>query len=777
MPLTSTRWLLAPLLALALVGLFAPTVLAGGGPENVLLIVDPSSQESLHVANHYRSARGIPEQNVVYMAPGNEDFERFAAFQVPALYGALRSRRIEDHIDYVVVAPGNTFYVPAAGLVDNVTGGSEEAAPRRFSISSAYTLAPIADRILEGAYRASSRNQFYGTRNAAVAFDAGASYNAGEPSTSPTAERYFIGFLLGYTGERGNSVQDLIAMIDRSVEADGRMPDGTFYYMETDDIRSIPRDPHFAAATAAISAAGGSAEVIYKVDDVVQLLPRGRHDVLGVMTGHAAPGVVQADMTLLPGSYGDHLTSFAATFDVGGQEKLSRWVAKGASGSMGTVEEPYVYGEGITGKFPHPRLFVWYRQGMSLGESLFRSHQWLPFQGLFYGDPITRPFAQPPVVDIPDFPTGPVSGTVAIRPEALTSGIDRRVASYELLIDGERHGGAAPGTALEIYTDRLPDGAHDVRVLAYDDSPTRDQGRWVGTLVVDNAGRQVALHAEPLRGDLATSFAVEVAAVGAISPYEVQLLHAGRVVAAARGDSARFAIPAHLLGAGISELRAVALYEDGRPATSLPVALAIRDEGAPTQQPGAPAVHGYTAFLWGDEARLVDLPAIGSGPITRQVVRAPERASLRSHAGAFLLDPEPGANGPDALSFVATTNGVTSTEATIELFYCAPLQVRRPPSSVEACLGDAVTLSVDASGAQLGYRWYRDDRPIAGTTGPELEIASLAAGDLGAYTVVVTSWCGNRRAEADTTAAARVTLAPSDRCRPRALLPWAGAGG
>ena len=40
---------------------------AGGGPENVVLVVNARSWASLTVANHYAAARRIPPGNVVYL--------------------------------------------------------------------------------------------------------------------------------------------------------------------------------------------------------------------------------------------------------------------------------------------------------------------------------------------------------------------------------------------------------------------------------------------------------------------------------------------------------------------------------------------------------------------------------------------------------------------------------------------------------------------------------------------------------------------------------------
>ncbi len=53
-----------------------------------------------------------------------------------------------------------------------------------------------------------------------------------------------------------------------------------------------------------------------------------------------------------------------------------------------------------------------------------------------------------------------------------------------------------------------------------------------------------------------------------------------------------------------------------------------------------------------------------------------------------------------------------------------------------------MTLSVEAKGAQLSYQWFKNDVSITGATGATLDFPQLAAGDAGAYHVVVTNPAG-----------------------------------
>ena len=79
--------------------------LAGGGPENVLVVVNERSWSSLKIANHYIHLRAIPPQNVVYI-PWTLDNERIdAATMREKLLGPVLAeidrRRLADHIDTI----------------------------------------------------------------------------------------------------------------------------------------------------------------------------------------------------------------------------------------------------------------------------------------------------------------------------------------------------------------------------------------------------------------------------------------------------------------------------------------------------------------------------------------------------------------------------------------------------------------------------------------------------------------------------------------------------
>jgi len=634
---------------------------AGGTPENALLIIDPSRPDAMYVGNYYRNVRRIPERNVLYFDPGAPDYVAFAANNLPAVSGTLANQRIEDHIDYIILAPPGTFFMSDAGLVRHDSCFEVT----RISVSSAYATAFWAPDLLDG-MRFDVDNGYYRNGNAARYFSSSIAYLMGGPSDDPAARRYYLAFTLGYTGERGNTPAELIDMIDRSVAADGARPlaTSTFYFMRTTDMaRSSPRDGWYQTVADRINNEGGQAEVLDAV------LPDGRHDCQGIMTGWPNPPIDTADMTILPGAICDHLTSFAARFDSSSQTKLSRWIARGASGSHGTVEEPCNY----SGKFPHARMHLYYFRGLSLGEAMFRSLAFFPFQGLMYGDPLTRPFAFLPSVDVPDAPGDTVSGTITLTPGASTPDPAANIAGLDLLVDGVLHSSIAPGGQFTLNTAALPDGWHDLRVLAYDDTLIRSVGRWLGSLISDNRGRSTTLTVSPSSGDWTTAFDVDLAASGA-DVVEVRLVQNGRVIAAAPGALASLAVYGLTLGAGPVEVQAETLYADGERVRSAPQALSVAfGGGTPSGQP--PVAFSYVKRVLADQPFVVELPATFDDSATSLsyfVLTLPSQATVVPNREPYrLMFPASGATGTDTFTFRVDSAAGSSNVATVTLVYTA----------------------------------------------------------------------------------------------------------
>lgn len=684
---------------LAALGGLSAVALAGGSPENAVLIVDPTNAESMRVANHYRKQRDVPDANVIFLAPTTATYQQFSGATLDAFLGALGQLGIADHADYVILPSGGSFYTQANGLL------SDSCSPvHRFSATAPFALANQKAQILAGS-DTTTPNGYYRGQDDARAFDSSIGWASGVPNAS--GQRYFIAAMLGYTGPLGNTLPEVLAMIDRSVAVDGTRPPGTYFFMQTTDFaRSSPRHGFYPGAVASIAGFGGSAQHLFAD------LPIGQMSCLGIMTGLAAPDVDNASLGLVPGSFADHLTSYAATFDTSSQTKMSRWIAKGASGTSGAVEEPCNY----PGKFPHARLHVFYQQGLSLGEAWFRSLGYAPFQTLFVGDPLTRPFAYLPSVSLPGAPTSPVSGTIALAPSATTAHPTAQITGFELLVDGRSRSTCGPAGHFALETTTLADGWHEMRVLAWDYTLVKSTGRWIGSLQVDNHGRSASLGAVNSSGDLTTRFDFNASAAGA-SVQEMRLVQGSRVVAATSSSPATLSVFGRNLGAGAVRLQLEAQFTDGLLARSAPVEVSIAAT-AGTPSGALPVAHGYTKGVLASQAAIVELPTSFDDDLASAswtLLSNPTQAAVIGGSGPYrIVKPNAGASGADSMTFRVTTPSGQSSVATVTLAYDNPFTCPQPtnfcvsaPNSASsgAVMGFAGTTSIGANDFQL-YAYF-----------------------------------------------------------------------
>lgn len=641
---------------------------AGGSGENIIIIADPLNAESMYVANYYREARGVPAENVLYFSPGADDYGSFVAWNLTALQTLIDERGIGSQADYIVLMPGSPFYVSASGLVND---GCSPV--NRFSISGAYTTAFVADEVL-GGVNSNFSNRYSRNTFTMQRFDSELAYLAGSPSNDPNARRYYISALLGYTGERGNTLQEILDNIDRSVAADFTRPVGTFYFCETSDqARSSPRHNTFDNVIDQIELQGGAGSHEFRQ------MPRNRHDILCVLTGAGVLDIAGANMTILPGAYADHLTSFGAMFDNSDQTKISEWIRKGATASLGTVEEPCNY----PGKFTHARSMAYYHQGASMGESVFRALNFTPFQGLLYGDPLCRPHDFPVTVTVQDPPAGPVSGEVEITPSGQTDKFGTFVFDFEVAVDNRRVASDFV-LPLRVDTTALEDGWHDLRVFGFDSSAVNSMGVWRGELVVNNLGRTAELgNVSATSGDLSTTFVFEASSLAGGrggAPVEIRLVQHGRVLASSPGCSATLSVAGAQLGAGMSSVHAEALFADGMRVRSAPVEIDVDyDNGTPTGT--APQVSGGTVWVGDAESAFVTLPYTfdnaGEAPAF-EILDAPAQATVEPGPdGPYrLVTPAPDAAGFDVMTYRATASSGQSAVGRIVLVYDrSPLDV------------------------------------------------------------------------------------------------------
>ncbi|MGD9722125.1 MAG: hypothetical protein AB7O59_12215 [Pirellulales bacterium] len=549
-----TRWLCtAALAALAGLALVPRAAQAGGGPENVFLVVNSASWASQTVANQFIALRKIPPANVFYINwLGGTDSIDGETFRTQILVPTLRTveqRGMMSQIDYVIYSSDFPYGVDlgrdfsAARLVDQARPGCSinsatyfwhlvlSKNPLMMDFHANHYMRGAEGRAVDVPTR--EFRSWYGWGNAGELIEAG-----GQP--------YMLSTMLGMTSGRGNSVSEVISYLRRSAAADGTRPKGTIYFCLTEDDRVKPRAPQFNTAVSELAKLGVAATIVRSA------MPSGRNDVMGLTSGVADFSWQRTGNTILPGAICENLTSYGGILaESREQTPLTEFLRYGAAGSCGTVIEPYAMKE----KFPSPLVHVHYARGSTLAEAFYQS-VFAPAQLLIVGDPLCRPWAQIPKVQVAGLPAdGKVSGTVVFEPKATSPGgaaIDR----FELFVDGRRVAGTHAGGTLEWDTAVEADGYHDLRVVAIEAGPIATQGRAILPVTVNNHNHTMQVSAEPA-GKIAwgETLKVKMAAPGMT---DLLLVNNARVIANLKGESGEFSIDPRLFGLGPIELQAVA---------------------------------------------------------------------------------------------------------------------------------------------------------------------------------------------------------------------------
>jgi uncharacterized protein (TIGR03790 family) len=550
---------------------------AGGGPENVLLLVNSRSENSKTIANHYIELRKIPPQNVLYLDwPGSQHVTRGTYFRkrilMPAL-DAIESRRLNAQVDYLIYS---TDFPSRVDLTNLFPG---ETLPKGYdgvaSLTGATFLAPYI--VGNSPAVAALQTNWYMpgsiSQNIAACQDVTNVPSRGfraiylwDQQTNRTndqkvGQRYLLSTMLGVTYGRGNTVDEIISYLTRAVQADGKRPTGTIYFMANNDKRSKPRDACFAAVAAEINKRG--------VRAVVQqgTIPQGAKDVMGLMAGVAGFDWRASGSVILPGAICDHFTSFGGDMSAdASQTPLSEFLRNGAAGASGTVKEPHA----IQAKFPLATLHLHYVRGCSLAESFYQSVRG-PFQLLIVGEPLCQPWARFPTMTVNGVKANQeVRGTLSVTAAGASGGPAVRV--IDLFVDGRLTARTAPGNALNLDTTKLSDGYHELRFVGVAAGAIETQGRLIVPIMVNNHGAKLEFTlASNSTPDISGTVRVSVRQPGAEG---IEIRQNSREVGRVKGESGDIEIPAATLGRGPVFLQA---FSEGKsPAASVPVRIAIQ---------------------------------------------------------------------------------------------------------------------------------------------------------------------------------------------------------
>lgn len=539
------------------------------GPHEVLLLVNPASPESRTIANRYIELRGIPEENVVFLAPPASACRPEATIS-PREFSATIWNPAQETMRRRGLSPHIRAWVFSAGF------------PSRISTSPAISIQgavfarnelPPADMVMTGLYRSVLFRGPVGENAMAaetVSFENAASalgWNMPMPAMA-----------LAWTGARGLTLEESLSVLDRGVAADATRPTGPVYLLRGPDVRARCRAWQFEAAAAEFQRAGGSVRITDR-------FPENAQGVMGLMAGvsEAAPSSV-AGWT--PGAYADHLTSLAAEWQVPKQTKLTEWLRAGASCSAGTVTEPYA----LWPKFPHARIYAHLAAGATMLEALTESVA-SPMQLFAVGDPLSRPWGIKA--------TGAevqIAGPDAIRGAAVftaevPAGFNAK--KWMFLLDG-RMVKTSPDAAVELSTSGLSAGFHQLRAVAYSEGGMCQQLWGERTVRVESVpGRTVELRRVENSAAHAAHRPLSFSAKADAAATAVALFHLGQKIVETAGPEAHWTLLPSVLGEGTVAVQAVALYADGTMVRGEPLRFRVaRSPQTPVfrvaQEPSAP---------------------------------------------------------------------------------------------------------------------------------------------------------------------------------------------
>jgi hypothetical protein len=590
---------------LVLWGLGTSVARAGGGPENVLLVINPDSPDSLAVANHYLASRHIPPGNTLYLpwdpkaeTTDIETFRRKILLPVLQAAGVMRPSR---QIDYVVYSCDFPWGIRLEQDVQKLTKPPEESPSDKHpqaegkekdpeegqkktvwpkfltQVGSLNGLTYLWQPVMAAPGGYFERHSNWYARPATgepptgtLAFSSTARFGRSGEALASGGRSYMLSMMLGVTSGRGNSRQEVLDGLKRSAAADGTRPTGTVYYMENSDVRSQVRKEQFPAAVEALRELGVQAEI------VAGIMPLDKPDVQGAMLGIASFDWKTSHSTILPGAICEHFTSCGGEMNAGaGQTPLSEFLRYGAAAASGTVTEPYA----LADKFPTAMMHAYYARGCTAAEAFYLSVV-CPYQLLIVGDPLCRPWADIPEVTVAPLAAGAeVQGRLELRPTARFAAAKAAVDHFELFVDGLRTGQCPAGGTLQADTRPLADGYHELRVVAVQKGPTRSQGRRIFSISTANHGRSIS--AEALPQPAVTSDAPLVLVARAPRAVNLGVLQGTRVVGKIAGPEGRVEIKAATLGAGPVRLQVVG-FGLGGPETNVlskPIDVLVKSEG------------------------------------------------------------------------------------------------------------------------------------------------------------------------------------------------------
>jgi len=397
-------------------------------------------------------------------------------------------------------------------------------------------------------------------------FDARTFYNANTLGSNNPQQgvSYMLSMVLAVTRDLGITQFEAKQNLQTSIRADYSHPKGTFYFTNTEDVRTKTRAPNFAIAINRLQSQGFTAKIIEK-----ELPPRGA-ECSGVMFGTPQFEWNDSGAKLLPGSIADNLTSLGGAMTTTSQTKATELLRYGAAASSGAVTEPY----SIQQKFPHPMIHVHYVDGLTAAEA-FYSSVLCPYQLLIMGDPLCQPYCNPPRFAIEtkndkDLDNKPIVLTLKTEesratsePEVLQSVLDGRLRTQDPF---------DPNLQLRFNKSDL--GAHEIRLIAKAAKPIEQRYEQAFWISIGNENEQIELVA-PKEWQLSGGKPLVVAVARKGEFGEIKIVHDFELIGTLTGKDNSLEISPSKIGYGPVRLHAEYMTSNGQAVRSLPVLVQV----------------------------------------------------------------------------------------------------------------------------------------------------------------------------------------------------------
>lgn len=392
------RWKTILLLCLLFWGHVA---LGGGGPQQVLVVVNDASANSQELGHYYQEMRGISERQILHLQTSTANQIPLSTYSNEVLnpiLDYLSSSGLSDQIEIILLSSDIPSRVGDGTNVNAITSILHYGF-KNYPTSPVCTLPASTVGPYYQAERAFSRGDY------------------------PGENLYLAAMLTGLTHG------DALAVVDRAVAADFLSPTGTAYFVRSNDNDRNVQWPQFE-----------NADFLARMLSIPQTrafvdgnVLNNRPDVAGVVLGRIRQLDSQlASNTYRPGSIADHLTSFGGKlFDSGNQMSILKWLRAGCVGSYGTVVEPCNF----PNKFPQVRLHYWYGRGFNMVESYTMAVE-SPYMGIIVGDPLCQPYATPPLAQASGVASQQVlNADTMVSVSGLAANPTQRVARIDLYLD------------------------------------------------------------------------------------------------------------------------------------------------------------------------------------------------------------------------------------------------------------------------------------------------------------------------------------------------------